>query len=94
MTLTAALLTPVDNKNKEDGIGTGDNNNKSPVKHVLSIELQLYFEKITDLTVTRSNSVIFKKALLSLARDAGLHPLVPYFIYFVAEEVVHHFHYA
>ncbi|KAL7591427.1 hypothetical protein Lser_V15G35592 [Lactuca serriola] len=82
-----ALLTPVDNKNKEDGIGTGDNNNKSPVKHVLSIELQLYFEKITDLTVTRSNSVIFKKALLSLARDAGLHPLVPYFIYFVAEEV-------
>lgn len=50
--------------------------------------VQLYFEKITDLTVGRSNSVIFKKALLSLATDAGLHPLVPYFIYFVAEEVL------
>ncbi|MFS7945484.1 putative transcription initiation factor TFIID subunit 6 [Helianthus anomalus] len=38
-------------------------------------------------TVSRSNSVIFNKALLSLATDAGLHPMVPYFIYFVAEEV-------
>ncbi|XP_022013152.1 transcription initiation factor TFIID subunit 6 isoform X1 [Helianthus annuus] len=77
------LVAPYDNRKpdcKEDDI-------KTPVKHVLSIELQLYFEKITDLTVSRSNSVIFNKALLSLATDAGLHPLVPYFIYFVAEEV-------
>lgn len=49
--------------------------------------VQLYFEKITDVTVSRSNSIIFDKALMSLATDAGLHPLVPYFIYFVAEEV-------
>lgn len=79
-----ALVALLDNKNKEDGV-SGDN--KTRAKHVLSIELQLYFEKITDLTVTRSNSVIFNKALLSLATDAGLHPLVPYFIYFVADEV-------
>ncbi|KAL4554145.1 hypothetical protein LXL04_037299 [Taraxacum kok-saghyz] len=81
-----ALVTPIDNKNKEDGAVSAEN--KTPVKHVLSIELQLYFEKITDLTVTRSNSsVIFNKALHSLATDAGIHPLLPYFIYFVAEEV-------
>ncbi|KVI10397.1 Armadillo-like helical [Cynara cardunculus var. scolymus] len=82
-----ALLTPFDNKKpdyKEDGVSIDI---KTPVKHVLSIELQLYFEKITDLTVSRSNSIIFNKALLSLATDVGLHPLVPYFIYFVAEEV-------
>ncbi|KAI7739971.1 hypothetical protein M8C21_001028 [Ambrosia artemisiifolia] len=81
------LVAPYDNRKpdcKEDG---GSVDVKIPVKHVLSIELQLYFEKITDLTVSRSNSVIFNKALLSLATDAGLHPLVPYFIYFVAEEV-------
>lgn len=85
-----ALVTPPDNinKNKEDGVVAVDNKTPPPpVKHVLSLELQLYFEKITDLTVSRSNSVIFNKALLSLATDAGLHPLVPYFIYFVAEEV-------
>ncbi|XP_071725690.1 transcription initiation factor TFIID subunit 6-like [Rutidosis leptorrhynchoides] len=82
------LLAPVDNKkpdSKEDAISGGEN--KTPVKHVLSIELQLYFEKVTDVTVSRSNSIIFDKALLSLATDAGLHPLVPYFVYFVAEEV-------
>ncbi|GJZ32473.1 transcription initiation factor TFIID subunit 6-like protein [Tanacetum coccineum] len=81
------LLAPSENKkpdSKEDGVS---NDVKTPVKHVLSIELQLYFEKITDLTVSRSNSIIFDKALMSLATDAGLHPLVPYFIYFVAEEV-------
>ncbi|KAF9669584.1 hypothetical protein SADUNF_Sadunf14G0122700 [Salix dunnii] len=60
---------------------------KLPVKHVLSRELQLYFDKITDLTVRRSDSVLFKEALVSLATDSGLHPLVPYFTYFIADEV-------
>lgn len=35
----------------------------------------------------RSDSVLFKEALVSLATDSGLHPLVPYFTYFVADEV-------
>ncbi|KAF5726486.1 TATA box-binding protein-associated factor [Tripterygium wilfordii] len=60
---------------------------KLPVKHVLSRELQLYFDKITELTLSRSDSVIFKEALVSLATDSGLHPLVPYFTYFIADEV-------
>ncbi|KAH7576668.1 hypothetical protein ACOSP7_002817 [Xanthoceras sorbifolium] len=60
---------------------------KLPVKHILSRELQLYFDKITELTVRRSDSVLFKEALVSLATDSGLHPLVPYFTYFVADEV-------
>lgn len=50
--------------------------------------LQLYFDKITELTVSRSNSILFKQALVSLATDSGLHPLVPYFTYFVADEVI------
>lgn len=60
---------------------------KLPVKHVLSRELQLYFDKITDLTVRRSDSVLFKEALVSLSTDSGLHPLIPYFTYFIADEV-------
>ncbi|CAM8949763.1 unnamed protein product [Rhodiola kirilowii] len=60
---------------------------KMPVKHVLSRELQLYFDKITELTLTKPDSVIFKEALVSLATDSGLHPLVPYFTCFIAEEV-------
>lgn len=53
----------------------------------LLLSLQLYFDKITDLTTSRSDSVLFKQALVSLATDSGLHPLVPYFTYFIADEV-------
>lgn len=53
----------------------------------LPVMLQLYFEKITELTVGRSSSLLFKEALVSLATDSGLHPLVPYFTYFIADEV-------
>ncbi|KAK3001577.1 hypothetical protein RJ639_021680 [Escallonia herrerae] len=58
-----------------------------PIKHVLSRELQLYFNKITELTMSRSDSVLFKEALVSLATDSGLHPLIPYFTCFIADEV-------
>ncbi|MCO5609012.1 hypothetical protein L7F22_063232 [Adiantum nelumboides] len=60
---------------------------KLPVKHVLSQELQLYFEKVTELIITRASSPYFKAVLASLATDAGLHPLVPYFTQFIADEV-------
>lgn len=53
----------------------------------LWLSLQLYFEKVTDITVNRPGSIIFKEVLISLATDSGLHPLVPYFIYFIADEV-------
>ncbi|KAG8365119.1 hypothetical protein BUALT_Bualt18G0071200 [Buddleja alternifolia] len=82
-----ALSMPSDNRKseyKEDGLPVDI---KLPVKHVLSRELQLYFEKITELTVSRSESPLFKAALASLATDSGLHPLVPYFTFFVADEV-------
>lgn len=82
-----ALVVPPDNKKtefKEDGLPVDI---KRPVKHVLSRELQLYFDKITELTVRRSDSVLFKEALVSLATDSGLHPLVPYFTYFIADEI-------
>ncbi|KAL3851166.1 hypothetical protein ACJIZ3_013048 [Penstemon smallii] len=82
-----ALSMPSDNRKseyKEDGLPIDI---KLPVKHVLSRELQLYFEKITELTVSRSESPLFKEALVSLSTDSGLHPLVPYFTFFVADEV-------
>ncbi|XP_047980358.1 transcription initiation factor TFIID subunit 6 [Salvia hispanica] len=81
------LSLPADNRKtevKEDGASVDI---KLPIKHVVSQELQLYFEKITELTVTRSESPLFKAALVSLATDSGIHPLVPYFTLFVADEV-------
>ncbi|KAA8524778.1 hypothetical protein F0562_011201 [Nyssa sinensis] len=81
------ITAPSDSKKteqKDDGLPVDI---KLPVKHVLSRELQLYFDKITELTVSRSDSVLFKEALVSLATDSGLHPLVPYFTCFIADEV-------
>lgn len=69
---------------KEDGLSVDV---KLPIKHVLSRELQTYFEKIEELTMKRPNSTIFKQALLSLATDSGLHPLVPYFTKLIADKV-------
>ncbi|KAJ4826021.1 hypothetical protein Tsubulata_023013 [Turnera subulata] len=69
---------------KEDGLPIDI---KLPIKHVLSRELQLYFEKISEIIKKKSNSILFKQALASLGTDSGLHALVPYFIYFIADEV-------
>ncbi|KAG8473249.1 hypothetical protein CXB51_035253 [Gossypium anomalum] len=70
---------------KEDGLSVDV---KLPIKHVLSRELQLYFEKIENIIMNKSVSILFKQALLSLATDSGLHPLVPYFTCFITDEVV------
>ncbi|KAH0751382.1 hypothetical protein KY285_004530 [Solanum tuberosum] len=85
--LPEALAMPSDTRNteyKEDGVPVDI---KVPVKHVLSRELQLYYEKIKELTVDRSNPLLFKEALRSLATDSGIHPVVPYFTYFISDEV-------
>lgn len=49
--------------------------------------VQLYFEKITELVVTGADTQLLRDAFVSLATDSGLHPLVPYFTQFVADEV-------
>lgn len=51
--------------------------------------MQLYFEKITELIVTGTSPSLLRDALVSLATDSGLHPLVPYFTQFIADEVYH-----
>ncbi|WVZ75297.1 hypothetical protein U9M48_023367 [Paspalum notatum var. saurae] len=83
-----AIVPPTENKRPEHGKDDGlPVDIKLPVKHVLSRELQMYFDKIAELTMSRSDTSLFKEALVSLAKDSGLHPLVPYFSYFVADEV-------
>ena len=62
---------------------------KPLVKHILSKELQLYFEKICSALLDDSNEEYRIAALASLRSDPGLHQLVPYFVQFVAEKVTH-----
>lgn len=62
---------------------------KPLVKHVLSKELKLYFDKVVEVLISSDpeKESLREAALSSLRTDPGLHQLVPYFIQFVAEQI-------
>lgn len=60
---------------------------KQQVKHVLSKELQLYFEKIANALTNEEAENVRETAIASLRNDPGLHQLVPYLVAFIAEKV-------
>lgn len=69
---------------------------KPLVKHVLSKELQLYFDRVvgalmegSEPDATEAATKQHAAALSSLRNDPGFHQLVPYFVQFVAEKVTH-----
>ncbi|KAH0552951.1 hypothetical protein GP486_006850 [Trichoglossum hirsutum] len=62
---------------------------KPLVKHILSKELQIYFERISAAILDESNEDYRIAAFSSLRGDPGLHQLVPYFVQFIAEKVTH-----
>ncbi|KAI9807184.1 MAG: hypothetical protein M1825_005902 [Sarcosagium campestre] len=63
---------------------------KPMVKHILSKELQLFFEKICSAVLnTDQDPDLCSAALSSVRNDPGLHQLVPYFVQFIAEKVTH-----
>lgn len=55
--------------------------------NVLSKELQLYFEKVTE-GVFSQDQQLSAAALQSLSQDPGLQPLLPYFIQLISETVL------
>lgn len=62
---------------------------KPLVKHILSKELQLYFEKVCAAFLDEANDEYRSAAFASLRQDPGLHQLVPYFVQFISEKVTH-----
>ena len=75
-------------------ISGNDNVTVKPlVKHILSKELQLYFEQICcailDESMDEDRAADRVAALASIRGDPGLHQLVPYLVQFVAEKVTH-----
>ena len=71
-------------------MNSADNTTTKPqVKHILSKELQLYFEKVCASVLDETQPEYRSAGLASLKEDPGLHQLVPYFVQFVAEKVTH-----
>lgn len=66
--------------------GSGDVQVKSLVKHVLSRELQLYFDRLT-AAATDVDGTMREAALASLRSDTGLGGLVPYLVQWTGERV-------
>ncbi|BFZ54557.1 histone H4-like TAF Taf6, SAGA complex subunit [Savitreella phatthalungensis] len=62
---------------------------KPLIKHALSKELLLYFERITKAVLDQENDVLRSAAIASLRHDPGLHQLLPYFVQYIAEKVTH-----
>lgn len=62
---------------------------KPLVKHIISKELQLYFEHVCAAALDEHNEPYRVGALSSLRTDPGIHQLIPYFVQFVAEKVTH-----
>jgi transcription initiation factor TFIID subunit 6 len=69
------------NSNNADGAEI-----KPLVKHVLSKELQMYYERITTAVLSQ-DEVLRATAISSLQNDPGLHQLLPYFVQLIAEKV-------
>lgn len=93
--------TQADQRNQElaakgQGVNTlaavsgNDNVTVKPlVKHVVSKELQLYFERICTALADETNEDYRIAAFSSLQTDPGIHQLVPYFVQYVADKVTH-----
>lgn len=62
---------------------------KPQVKHILSKELQLYFERVCQGALNDESPELRSAALASLQQDPGLQQLVSYFVQFVSEKVTH-----
>jgi len=92
--------TPADLKSSDSNVTTGGPassfaatsgaegvETKQQVKHVLSKELQLYFERIANALTNEDTEAVRETAIASLRNDPGLHQLVPYLVAFIAEKV-------
>ncbi|OLL24601.1 Transcription initiation factor TFIID subunit 6 [Neolecta irregularis DAH-3] len=62
---------------------------KPLVKHVLSEELQIYFDRVSKALLDQDNESLRNAALASLSHDPGLHQLLPYLVQYIAEKVTH-----
>ncbi|KAL0091242.1 TATA box binding protein associated factor [Phycomyces blakesleeanus] len=69
-----------------NGITTDQVDVKPLVKHVLSKELQMYFERITE-AVSSPDERLKSQAFESLRMDPGLHQLLPYFVQHIHKKV-------
>ncbi|KAI8805884.1 hypothetical protein BJ742DRAFT_389102 [Cladochytrium replicatum] len=69
------------------GVGAGvPGSEKLLVKGSLSVELQMYYERVADALLS-GNQDMRRIAIDCIEKDAGIQPLMPYFVQFITEKV-------
>ncbi|KAI1640639.1 hypothetical protein F4809DRAFT_399188 [Biscogniauxia mediterranea] len=67
---------------------------KPQVKHQLSKELQIFFQKVQSILLDDESSAEYQRlretALAQVSSDPAIQQLAPYFVNFIANEVTHH----
>ncbi|EPS39786.1 hypothetical protein H072_6346 [Dactylellina haptotyla CBS 200.50] len=70
--------------------GNAENATVKPLaKHIISVELQMFFEKVTTGITDPPNEQYREAALSALRTEPTIHQLLPYFVQFVTERVTH-----
>lgn len=59
---------------------------KPMVRHILSKELQLYYEKIVDALLSPDDNELRETAIESIREDHGIQQLLPYLIQFITDQ--------
>ena len=65
-----------------------DKSSNDIVQNMLSKELRIYYEKLTE-SVVSSDETLQQAVFDSLKQDPGIHQLVPYFVKFIIENVMY-----
>ncbi|KAJ3129340.1 Transcription initiation factor TFIID subunit 6 [Nowakowskiella sp. JEL0407] len=82
----SSTIRPASNMPPKQNDPITQTDEKSTVKNVLSKELQIFYDRITAALLS-PHQESRKLAIESLQRDAGLQPLMPYFMQFLTEKV-------
>ncbi|KAF3920191.1 hypothetical protein AA313_de0205301 [Arthrobotrys entomopaga] len=70
--------------------GNSENATVKPLaKHIISVELQMFFEKVTTGITDPPNDQYREAALSALRTEPTIHQLLPYFVQYVTERVTH-----
>ncbi|KAK6509787.1 hypothetical protein TWF481_004516 [Arthrobotrys musiformis] len=70
--------------------GNSDNATVKPAaKHILSVELQMFFDKVIASAIDFEKDDLRAAALSALRTEPAIHQLLPYFVAYVTERVTH-----
>ncbi|KAF3919171.1 hypothetical protein ABW21_db0209732 [Orbilia brochopaga] len=71
-------------------VGNSENTTVKPLaKHIIAVELQMFFEKVTTAITNQDNERLREAAMSAIRTEPTIHQLLPYFVQYVCERVTH-----